>query len=634
MESQKNKTLAILICLFLLYMYKESVLDPYVNKTPVGVGPVTSQSAPGGAPERAPGISTPDQWFPPVDHPENGEAQNVDPASSDHHLADVDSGGNNRLAGELRVLTDALDIRLDLLGGRISSAKLIGYKKSLDDEQDYFDLVKLTDPELQSPNLGVTIDDGITDAKVAYHISKSTFAPKKLSDQVSQVSLGKGQDYAVVLSGSLADGRDITKTLHFAGTSHFIEVQVVVEEQDGNTPTISVDWGEALGLSDKLVTDSTSGAGFTWYNGEKAEREFFSSLKLGHNEADRAQQNGELNKSISKTIANVKWLTLGSKYFMATLISEPIAGSSDLLTTAQTLARRISYDDPDTKDIEGANYYAFRMSAKSPEVNYKLFLGPKSYFDLQKLGYKLHLNVDLGWTGSIAVFLLAFLHFIYGIFGNYGLSIVVLTIVIKLLLYPLNTLSLKQGKAMQELAPEIKRIRETIKDRAQQQQMQMELYKKRGVNPFGGCLPMFAQIPIFFGLFTALRLDIELRHAPFAFWIKDLSSPDRLPVLGVGIPVLVILMVATMIVQQMLTPAAVDPQQKKMMMFMTLFFGFLFINFPAGLTIYYLTSSIVSVAQSKAMRSSQDSRLSPLQITLMTSFILFMIAFVMAHVGN
>ena len=132
----------------------------------------------------------------------------------------------------------------------------------------------------------------------------------------------------------------------------------------------------------------------------------------------------------------------------------------------------------------------------------------------------------------------------------------------------------------------------------------MDLYKRHGVNPLSGCLPMLLQLPIFVGLYNTLSHAIELRHAPFMLWINDLSVPDRLMVAGVGVPVLTLLMGASMFVQQWMTPQQGDPMQQRMMMFMPLIFTFMFINFPAGLVLYWLVNNVLTIAQQYWMMRS------------------------------
>jgi YidC/Oxa1 family membrane protein insertase len=157
----------------------------------------------------------------------------------------------------------------------------------------------------------------------------------------------------------------------------------------------------------------------------------------------------------------------------------------------------------------------------------------------------------------------------------------------------------------------------------------MELYKKKGVNPLGGCLPVLLQMPIFIGLYAALSLAVELRHAHFAGWIDDLSAPEKLMLSSTfGIPVMVILFVISMMVQQWTTPTTMDPAQKKVMMVMPVVMGFMFASFPAGLTLYWLTSNLISIGQQNAMHSSDKHGKSPLAITLSVSAAVFALAFV------
>jgi YidC/Oxa1 family membrane protein insertase len=151
---------------------------------------------------------------------------------------------------------------------------------------------------------------------------------------------------------------------------------------------------------------------------------------------------------------------------------------------------------------------------------------------------------------------------------------------------------------MQKLQPQMAKIRERYKDDAQRQQKEMmELYKRHHVNPLSGCLPMLLQLPMFVGLYNALLNSIELRHAPFVGWIRDLSAPERLAVMGFNIPMLAIAMGASMLVQQMMTPATGDPAQRRIMMIMPVIFTFMFINFPSGLVLYWLVNNLLTIAQ-------------------------------------
>jgi len=231
-------------------------------------------------------------------------------------------------------------------------------------------------------------------------------------------------------------------------------------------------------------------------------------------------------------------------------------------------------------------------------ARYRVLIGPKDQEVLRAAGDQLERAVDFGWFWFIAIPLLYLLKFFDRLFGNYGVSIIVLTVLVKIVTIPLTRAQYRSMQKMQQIQPHLERLRERYKDDASGMQREMmELYRKHGVNPFSGCVPMLLQIPIFVGLYNALLNAIELRHAPFVGWITDLSAPDRLMVGGVGIPVLVILMGASMLAQQWMTPAQGDPTQRRMMMFMPVIFTAMFLNFPSGLVLYWLVNNVLSIGQ-------------------------------------
>jgi YidC/Oxa1 family membrane protein insertase len=182
---------------------------------------------------------------------------------------------------------------------------------------------------------------------------------------------------------------------------------------------------------------------------------------------------------------------------------------------------------------------------------------------------------------------------------------------------------------MQDLQPEIKALRERIKDPNQLNQEVMALYQKRGVNPLGGCFPMVMQMPIFLGMYNALQRDIDLRHAPFALWVNDLSAPEGLHVFGIAIPVMILLMGASMLWQQVTTPSAADPAQKKAMYVVPVVFTVMFVlfPFPSGLVLYWLVNNVISIVQQMALRSEKGAN--PLKATMIGSVCVFAVAFVL-----
>jgi YidC/Oxa1 family membrane protein insertase len=235
--------------------------------------------------------------------------------------------------------------------------------------------------------------------------------------------------------------------------------------------------------------------------------------------------------------------------------------------------------------------------------DFMVYYGPRDLSVLEPLGHGLAASVDFGWFDVIAKPMLMALNFFYGLIPNYGIAIIIVTILVKLLFWPLTRKSYKSMREMQKLQPHVKRLREKFKDDKQRMNQEiMQLYKTYKVNPAGGCLPMLVQIPVFIAFYKVLGNAIELRHAPFMLWINDLSAPDRLnigfhiPYTG-GLPVLTLLMGASMFIQQKMTPTAGDPTQAKIMLMMPIVFTFMFINFPAGLVLYWLVNNVLTIGQ-------------------------------------
>lgn len=235
---------------------------------------------------------------------------------------------------------------------------------------------------------------------------------------------------------------------------------------------------------------------------------------------------------------------------------------------------------------------------------FKIYMGPKKIEEMKKEYPLLGKALYFGIFDFIAKPLLYILKFSNQFTGNFGWDIIFITILLRFLFFPLNHISYKSMKRMQEIQPIIQRLREKYKDDPQTLQKELiNVYKTYKINPFSGCLPILIQIPIFIAFYKVLLMAIELRHAPFMLWIDDLSAPERLylenfyiPYLG-GIPLLTILMGVSMFVQQKLTPSTTDPLQSKIMLLMPLIFLVLFINFPSGLVLYWFVNNILSIVQ-------------------------------------
>jgi len=279
--------------------------------------------------------------------------------------------------------------------------------------------------------------------------------------------------------------------------------------------------------------------------------------------------------------------------------------------TPDTKARitRESWTPPDFQgeDKDKPRPLEIRLGSLSAKpLDFRLFIAPKDLDVLRSMNPPLDSLVDFGFFSIIAKPLFIGLHYINDHWvHNYGWAIVLLTLILTTALFPLKIKSIRSAQEMQKVAPIIKGIQDKYKNykfndpRKQKANEEiMKVYHEHGINPLGGCLPMVLQLPVLYGFYRVLDLSIELRHAPWILWVNDLSSPDRLHVMGFSIPVLVILMTAASYILQRMTPmATADPSQARMMMFMPIFMGFMFYRFASGLVLYWLTSSVVQILQ-------------------------------------
>lgn len=289
---------------------------------------------------------------------------------------------------------------------------------------------------------------------------------------------------------------------------------------------------------------------------------------------------------------NVRWAAYDEPFFVAALAPAPGEPVNVRLASQGALVSE-SLISPPSKVGPG----------QERTYRYSLYYGPKELAILTAQGLELEKVIHYGWFDIIAKPLLVVLKWIHGFVHNWGLAIIVLTVLIKLAFWPLSQKSYRSMKEMQKLQPKLAALKEKHKgDTTKLNQEMLTLYRTYKVNPMGGCLPMLAQIPVFIALYQALQYSIELRHAPFLLWINDLSAPDRLavgfdiPYVG-GLPVLTLLMGASMWLQQKMTPVTGDPAQAKMMQLLPLVFTFMFIYFPAGLVLYWLVNNILSIGQ-------------------------------------
>jgi len=389
------------------------------------------------------------------------------------------------------------------------------------------------------------------------------------SDAPARIDVDAG-GATVMLTGATAEGLKLTKTFAFKPDGYVIEVTAAVNAP----PAIKID-GIGLQLSRPLKEN----AGFR----DVPELQADVQDKV-INEAQKA-----LEKGVAPVTGRIIYAGFGDRYFLTALMPlKPAVGTLSMDYVGDEADARIIFDGTTT-------------------ATSAVFIGPKELDVLEAVNPSLKKTINFGWTSIIALPFLKLLKVFYRIAPNYGLAIILLTIVVRLVTLPMSIKGQRSMMRMQRLQPQVERIREKHKDDQERLNREMvDLYKRNHVNPLGGCLPMAVQLPVFFGLYEALLNAIELRHAPFIGWIKDLSAPDCLPVSWIpllpftqchGIPVLVILMTITAFVQQWMAPKQPDPNQQKMMMYMPVVFSLIFVNMPAGLTLYYFSSNLLGVVQ-------------------------------------
>jgi len=318
-----------------------------------------------------------------------------------------------------------------------------------------------------------------------------------------------------------------------------------------------------------------------------AQPDIFEPYFLENGSLVHAGQWAKLSEKQEKA-GNISWSGISDRYFLLSVIARQDSGST--VQYGKTAEGRI---------FSSLSYgTSLLQPGESIEKKFSVYIGPKERSELKKLGVGLEKSVDYGWFSSVAIGLLWLLQFFHKLIPNWGVAIILLTFFVKLLLHPVNVKAMKSMKAMQKIQPELKGLQEKYsKDRERLNVEMMALFKRHQVNPAGGCLPMLLQMPIYIALYRVLFNAIELYHAPFFGFYKDLSAPD---------PYLIapIILGICMVLQQKLTPtASADPVQKQMMTIMPLMFSVFMIFLPVGLVFYILVNTLMSVIQQYMMHN-------------------------------
>ncbi len=394
--------------------------------------------------------------------------------------------------------------------------------------------------------------------------------------QSGPLTLGSKDTKKILFTWKSRGGFEIVRIYTFHGDSYVVDI--ATEYRNGTSSEREVTPGVEIiqDYTEALKGDKYSFKGLVAAIGSDVKR--FTLKKIGKGKKPKASAN---------------WIAVDSKYFTLGCIPD----NHGQVTKAVPLGEEgisILFTE-DSKRLNPGDSYNYSIKA---------YIGPKESNVLHGVGGKFESVLDYGFFGWIAKPLVLLLKYSNRVSGNYGIDIILLTILIKILFYPLTRKSFISMKKMQEIQPYMKKLKEKYKDdKSRLNQEVMTLYKTYKINPLSGCLPMVLQIPVFFALYKALLVAIELRHSPFAWWINDLSAPEYLfdfHLYGYTLPLrlLPLLMGVSMYFQQKMTPSAgVDPTQQKMMNLLPVVFTFMFWGFPSGLVLYWLVNNIITIGQ-------------------------------------
>ena len=467
--------------------------------------------------------------------------------------------------------TPLMYVTLSNKGGVLTSCKLKKYKESIDQNADLIELI----PEVQTDErfldvvLGNELDEVIKNNRYRF------------DDKGFVLENGKGLK-SIHAQSELGSDITIRKTWTFHEDSYVIEHEVEILDKENRSIT------DRLGI---LMYDLVGHDKSRWVG-------FRGPVILTKKDLDEVKKISKYEEPKDEVI----WAGFASKYFLSAIEPVDVENKKILLKENDDTYREMIIE----QSLKERDQTKFK---------YIMYFGPKALSELKKAGNGFGKALNFGFFDIIARPLLIALKFIYKFTKNYGIGIIILTILIKLIFWPLTHKSYSSMKEMQRIQPRIKQVREQFKnDKEQLNREMMLLYKTHKVNPFGGCLPMVLQIPVFFALYKTLMDSIELRHAPFIFWLKDLSGPDYLfnfpqgiNFFGIeGIGPLPLIMGVSMIIQQKMTPTMGDPMQAKLMMLMPIFFTFLFISFPSGLVLYWLMNNLLSIIQQVYIQSKLE----------------------------
>lgn len=460
----------------------------------------------------------------------------------------------------ISIRTDTFDIRIDPVGGDIVHLALPLYLKQIDVADDPFVLLDNQPGREYIAQSGLIGANGVdSDGRAIYRTTSTSYSMSESSDSLN-----------VDLTTTTADGVEVIKRYGFNRNSYLIDISFIVNNRS------TENWqANAFGQIKRDAFDDPSDAGGfgRTYLGFVTTRADDPYIEI---EFDDIDDNG------SDTIETTGgWVAFSQHYFLSAWV--PNAESLNRMTTRKN----------------GSNQYygeftssAFEVAAgQSGDHTIQYYAGPKDQYVLRDISPGLDKTIDYSFLWFIAGPIYWLLSRINSVIGNYGISIVLLTVVVKSAFYKLSETQYRSMAGMRRLMPKMQQLKESYgDDKMKLQKATMDLYKKEKINPFGGCLPMLVQMPVFIALYWVLLESVELRHAPFMLWLTDLSVRDPFFILP-------LLMGGTMYLQTTLSPAPADPMQAKVMKMMPIMMTLLFLWFPAGLVLYWLTNGGLGILQ-------------------------------------
>jgi YidC/Oxa1 family membrane protein insertase len=495
-------------------------------------------------PQTPPQVEAPAQVQPQVTEPKPPESRAPEPTVPKEAPAYIESQAG---AEQLVTIDTSLYRAVWLTGG--SSA---GLKAHLDDNGEGLELVSRRAAVAGKFPFSLETQDAELD-KMA---DRALFIPS-----AARLDLRDGQ--AGELKFYYSDGNTvkIEKAFVFRGGAYDFDVRISVWK-DGRQVEPRIMWGPGIGNPAVTAKKQQFGLGS-------------GVAVLAAGRVYRVNDRKYKPEASAFNFAN--WAAFEDNYMTALFVTVPQQGTAQFLRL--------------TKDETTADFF---LSVSVPE---RAYIGPKDFDRLRSFGYEAKKIINFGFFGTIAEILLISIKFIHRYVPNWGFAIIILTILIKIVFFPLTYSSTKSMAKMQELQPKIKALRakykkakQDINQRRQMNEEMMKLYKEHGINPAGGCLPMLIQIPVFWGFFRMLVVAIEFRQSPWMLWIKDLSVKDPYYVTP-------LLMGATQFISQKMTPTTADPAQAKMMLIMPVVMTVFFMNFQSGLILYWLTNNVLQIGQ-------------------------------------